>query len=565
VLALGGYLFVYLSWQFLHWLPGKQQLGQAFLVPMDLVALAAALLAARRCEGSSELRSFWLAMSAAVASETIADVLLFANDAAYANPPFPSPADAFFLAFYVLLFYALLRVPVARITRTARLRTLLDGATIVIGGGAVVWYLVLGPTAQAESATTLAKGVSLAYPIGDLVLLAGLATVLLRQSPIVLRTPLLLIACGMLVSIVADLVYGYGTLHGTYTGGDPIDTLYVLEFLFFALAALSQRAIPRGDPIAEVGEWRQPTVRVNWLPYITVPIGFGLLIGVEWDKPFFPDLSLVLIITVIGGLVAARQYLALRELANAEAELRESERVKDEFISVVGHELRTPLTSIRGSLGLLQAGLLGELSGDAAEMVDLAVANTDRLVRLINDVLDIERMDAGRMTLEVVPVKVSELVRQAAQIVQMTATQAKVTLAVEVEDDLVVSVDPDRVIQVLVNLLGNAVKFSDRWSVVTVTAVCDRVQALFAINDTGRGIPVGLQETIFERFRQVDASDARDKGGSGLGLPIARGIVEHHGGRMWVRSTLGGGSTFSFTLPLASGRASRERAERMTA
>ncbi len=273
----------------------------------------------------------------------------------------------------------------------------------------------------------------------------------------------------------------------------------------------------------------------------------------------------MLILTVIGGLVAARQYLALRELAVAEAELRESERVKDEFISVVGHELRTPLTSIRGSLGLLQAGMLGELPREAGEMVDLAVTNTDRLVRLINDVLDIERMDAGRMELDLVPVKASELVRQAAQIVQVTATQAKVTLELDVEEGLMVSVDADRVIQVLVNLLGNAVKFSDRWSVVAVSARSDSGQALFAIHDTGRGIPPELQETIFERFRQVDASDARDKGGSGLGLAIARGIVEHHGGRIWVASKPGEGSTFSFTLPLARIAASVEPAERTVA
>jgi signal transduction histidine kinase len=562
VVGLGAYLLVYLSWQFLHWLPGKQQLGQGFLLPMDLAALSASLLAARRCEGSRELRSFWLSFSAAIAAQAIADALLFLSDVLYTSPPFPSAADAFFIAFYALLFYALLRVPVAPITRTGRLRTLLDGATIVIGGGAVIWYLVLGPTAETGSGGTLATAVSLAYPIGDLVLLTGLATLLLRQSPEVLRTPLLLIACGIIASIAADLVYGYGTLHGTYMGGDPIDTLYLLEFLIFTLAALSQRAIPVGDTIAEVKEWRQPASRVNLLPYVTAPIGFGILIGVEWGKPFFPDLSLVLILTVIAGLVAARQYLALRELAVAEAELRESERLKDEFISVVGHELRTPLTSIRGSLGLLQAGLLGELPHDASEMVDLAVTNTDRLVRLINDVLDIERMDAGRMELELVPVKASELVRQAAQIVQVTATQAKVTFELEVEDGLTVSVDPDRVIQVLVNLLGNAIKFSNRWSVVTVNAHSESAHAVFAIHDTGRGIPPELQETIFERFRQVDASDARDKGGSGLGLAIARGIVEHHGGRIWLESRPGEGSTFSFTLPLAATAAPVDPPER---
>ncbi len=183
-------------------------------------------------------------------------------------------------------------------------------------------------------------------------------------------------------------------------------------------------------------------------------------------------------------------------------------------------------------------------------MVTLAVTNTDRLVRLINDILDLERMDAGRTELELAPVKASELVRNATQIIGMTATQAEVTLTVEVQEDLMVSADSDRIVQVLVNLLGNAVKFSPRQSTITVAAASKNGRALFSIKDTGRGIPANRLETIFERFRQVDSSDAREKGGSGLGLAIAREIVEHHGGQMSVESEIDQGSTFYFTLPL---------------
>ena len=552
ILGLAAYLLVYLSWQFFHWLPGKQQLGQAFLIPADMAALCATLLAARRCEGSRELRSFWWVMSAAMAAETIADIFLLKYNIEYNEPPFPTIADAFFLSFYGLLFAALLRVPVAPVTRAKRLRILLDGATLVLGGGAVVWYFVLGPTAQAGGQSTLAMAVSLAYPVGDLILLAGLAAVLLRRSPPSLRVALLLVAAGMLASIVADVVYGYGVLHNTYKSGDPIDTLFVLEFLLFALAAIAQQPITSGDQMMAVREWSQPAPRASWLPYLTAPIGFGLLIGVDWNKPFFPELSLVLILTMIGGLVAARQYLSLRDLAAAEQARRESEQVKDEFISVVGHELRTPLTSIRGSLGLLEGGVFGELPTEAQSMLALAVTNTDRLVRLINDVLDIERMDAGRMDLELAPVKASELVEDAIQVVQMSATQAKVTLDIDVPEDPTVSVDSDRILQVLVNLLGNSIKFSPRSSTVTIRVISDDGLARFSIKDAGRGIPADRLESIFERFRQVDSSDAREKGGSGLGLAIARDIVSHHGGQLSVESEVGVGSTFYFTLPLAS-------------
>jgi signal transduction histidine kinase len=548
--GLVAYLLVYLSWQFFHWLPGKQQLGQAFLIPADVAALCATLLAARRCKGSRELRSFWWVMSAAVAAETIADIFLLKYNVEYNEPPFPTIADAFFLSFYVLLFAALLRVPVAPVTRAKRLRILLDGAIVVAGGGAVVWYFVLGPTARAGGQSVLAVAVSLAYPLGDLILLAGLAAVLLRRSPPSLRVALLLVAAGMLASIVADVVYGYGVLHNTYKSGDPIDTLYVLEFLLFALAGVSAQPVAPSERVA-VSNWSEPAPRASWLPYLTAPIGFGLLIGVEWNKPFFPELSLVLILTMIGGLVAARQYLSLRELAAAERARRESEQVKDEFISVVGHELRTPLTSIRGSLGLLEGGVCGELPEEAQSMLTLAVTNTDRLVRLINDVLDIERMDAGAMELELAPVRVSELVTNAIQAVQMNATQAGLTLIADVDEDLTVSVDADRIIQVLVNLLGNAIKFSPRRGTIEVTVSSERGCARFAVKDTGRGIPADRLESIFERFRQVDSSDAREMGGSGLGLAIARDIVSHHGGQMSVESEVGAGSTFHFTLPLA--------------
>jgi len=549
-IALGALLLTYLSWQLLHWLPGRQQLGQLFLPLFDLIAIAAAWGASGRCAQAPRLRHFWRLIVAAIAAELIADVILSGYDIAYNRPPFPTPADAFFLSFYALLLIALLSVPVARMTRAARVRMLLDGATIVLGGGAVVWYFVLGPTVLSSGEGLLAKTVSMAYPICDLVLLGAVAVVLLRRSPATLRLPLLWIAVAMLLTVVADTVYGYGVLHDTYTAGDPVDTLYVLEYCALALAALTQRSVSAHDPRACPEESGQRYRVAGWLPYIGLTIGFGVLLGATLGHAFFPDVSLVLIVIALAALVAARQYLAQRELGRVQAELRKSERVKDEFLSVVGHELRTPLTSIRGSLGLLAGGLVGELPQDAANMVTLAVDNTDRLVRLVNDILDIERMDSGHLPLQRASVEVVELVRQSVQALQDTAAQAGVQLHTDIEE-LSVCADGDRIVQALVNLLGNAIKFSPRDSLVTVTVSHGDGCALFSVGDRGRGIPPDQLDSIFERFSQVDVSDAREKGGSGLGLAIARGIVESHGGRLWAESVPGQGSTFCFTLPLA--------------
>jgi CheY-like chemotaxis protein len=229
-------------------------------------------------------------------------------------------------------------------------------------------------------------------------------------------------------------------------------------------------------------------------------------------------------------------------------ERRELERMKSELVSVVSHELRTPLTSIRGALGLLAGGLLRSQPEKGERMLEIAVSNTDRLVRLINDILDLERMESGKMNMEKQTCNAADLMTQAVDSVRDLAEKAGVTLSSSPHSARL-WVDPDRIIQTFINLLSNAIKFSSRGGTIWLSAKPHAGQILFQVKDQGRGIPQGKRESIFERFQQVDASDRREKGGTGLGLPITRSIVQQHGGRIWVESTLGQGSTFSFTLP----------------
>ncbi|MEV7432013.1 response regulator [Nocardioides sp. NPDC092400] len=228
---------------------------------------------------------------------------------------------------------------------------------------------------------------------------------------------------------------------------------------------------------------------------------------------------------------------------------REVDRMKNEFLSVVSHELRTPLTSIRGSLGLLAGGQLGELSPRATSMARIALESSERLTRLINDILDLERIESGARPMELAVIDARALVEAATAELDAMARGADVRL--EVGDTAgTVLADRDRIVQTLINLLNNAIKFSSAGGRVVVDAQPrDGGTVLFRVHDEGRGIPADQIGTIFDRFHQVDSSDARQKGGTGLGLAISRGIVDRHGGRIWAESEPGRSTTVQFTLP----------------
>jgi PAS domain S-box-containing protein len=232
------------------------------------------------------------------------------------------------------------------------------------------------------------------------------------------------------------------------------------------------------------------------------------------------------------------------------SERKEIERMKDEFVSVVSHELRTPLTSIHGSLGMLSSGLIKSESEQGKRLLQIATDSTERLVRLINDILDIERIESGKVEMEKQTCNVTDAINQAVNIMQPLADQAEVAISTTIASDYRIWADCDRIVQTLTNLLSNAIKFSKAGDTVSLEVQQQDEEVLFSIKDTGRGIPKDKLETIFERFQQVDASDSRKQDGTGLGLAICKSIVQHHQGRIWVESVLNQGSIFYFTIPL---------------
>ncbi|WP_353069213.1 PAS domain S-box protein [Tunturibacter empetritectus] len=230
-------------------------------------------------------------------------------------------------------------------------------------------------------------------------------------------------------------------------------------------------------------------------------------------------------------------------------ERRALDRMKDEFISTVSHELRTPLTSLRGALGLLAGGALTNRPEKTQQMLEIAISNSDRLVRLVNDILDLERISSGKTELHSMMCSAEDLLRRAASVQQTRTPRPNIRIFFAAHG-VNVWADPDRILQTLNNLISNAIKFSPEGSEIHLTARnLDENEALIEVRDQGRGIPADKLEHIFDRFQQGDASDSRAMGGTGLGLAICRSIINQHRGRIWATSAPDQGTIFHFTLP----------------
>lgn len=234
------------------------------------------------------------------------------------------------------------------------------------------------------------------------------------------------------------------------------------------------------------------------------------------------------------------------------AQRLEVERLKSGFVSTVSHELRTPLTSISASLGLVEGTMASQLSPQAARLVQIAKQNSDRLVRLINDILELEKSEAGKIDFQIEELSLMAVVQQAIEMNRGYAASYHAAIQLEASDDASVSVDRDRLIQVLTNLISNAAKFSPRDGVIHVEIKNENGKARVTVQDEGPGISAEFQKRIFQKFAQADATDSRSKSGTGLGLSIAKTIVERMGGSIGFNAQSTRGACFYITLPIRS-------------
>jgi len=566
---------------------------------------------------------------------------------------------AVFLLYYPLMLGALLCLPHARRARLEWWKFALDATTVVLGGGVVVWYFVLHPAAQVAMEPR-AVLVAFAFPIGDLVLLFGLTTLVLRRttegppgaflllgisqftgiSGDLIGT-VLLPATGTLNSVLPDSLYfitavltiASGELYARepiaarngnetataglsrYQLGSPLPTISaIFVYLLLLTAAIRMKGSALSDLVVaaapvtilltargaisarqnarlltERGERAGQARLIALLDATTDFVGVAndtgemtyinpagrRMIGLDEQEPVrgmtLSDITATLAprkdgvwegeavvrtregqeIPVSQVIVAHTSPQGDRSVATIMRDIsgwKHLDRVKSEFVSTVSHELRTPLTAIRGSLGLLEGGGVTHLPPKAINLLRIARNNCDRLVRLLNDMLDLDKIEAGKLTLRTVTLEPAEVVGAALDELRPMADQRAIALVEDLSPVPLVNGDRDRLIQVLTNLVSNAIKFSPAGATVRVSTVTIDQGVRFAVHNPGPGIAPKDLPRLFGRFQQLDGSDRRRHGGTGLGLAIAKAIIEQHKGSIGVESDPDSGTTFWFVL-----------------
>jgi len=278
----------------------------------------------------------------------------------------------------------------------------------------------------------------------------------------------------------------------------------------------------------------------------------GNIRTVSWNSRNILDNTENPIGSITLGLDITEQKKSEEEIKIQNAELKRLNRIKSDFLNVTSHELRTPMVAIKGYAQLLSDLSLGEITDKQKKAIDVVLRNTTRLNKLVQDILDVSRLESGTMKFLPEDTDIGELTRETAETMQSSANAKQMKINSIIEDNLPnLIIDPERIKQVLVNLVNNAIKFSPNNSDINIQVKKEGEYVIFEIQDFGRGIPKNMIEKIFDTFYQVDSTNDRKlMGGAGLGLAISRGIVVAHGGNIHVESRVNKGSTFKFTLPL---------------
>ena len=328
-------------------------------------------------------------------------------------------------------------------------------------------------------------------------------------------------------------------------------------------SSMSGLCVLTGEPLYCIDSEEDPRVnlaacrRVGLRSMIVIPIPHqGQTVGVlKYHAPepaAFDDNDMLMAHLLVGPISVGMSSVAEADALRAQMELRAVVAMKEQFVSTVSHELRTPVTSIAGSLGLLDSGAAGALPDKAASLIGIANRNADRLKRLVNDLLDIDKLESGELAMTIAPVDLCDVVRDAAEQTRPFADQTGVNLALDVPDAPVAALtDGHRLLQAVTNLISNAAKFSPSGSTVTIALAERGGGATIRVIDQGPGVPPEFRARLFDRFAQAAAVNSNpDLPGTGLGLAITKGIMQRLGGDVRLDDAHSDGAAFEITLPL---------------
>jgi signal transduction histidine kinase len=513
----------------------------------------------------------WLLIALGTALTVAGEITWEVYDALGRNP-FPSVADVLYLGGYPVLGAGL--VLLARGRGHGRTQgAFLDAAIVTVAAGVVAWAFLIEPYAADASLGLTERSLSAAYPLMDLLLLTLLVRLLFAPGP---PSPAFaLLASGVVCTIAADATFAGLELSSGYSAGSWIDVVWLVGYLCTGAAALHPSMASLGSA-AQRDEPGLTRLRLAALGLAALTAPVVLAVEAVWGGVDHP-VAIVVGAAVLPLLALARLVSVVRELervggerellfvseraARAEAEvtqrlllqqndrLRELDRLKDEFVALVSHELRTPLTSITGYLELVQEDeSLGE---DSRRFLDVVDRNSKRLLRLVSDLLFVAQIESGRLTLELGEASLQTIAQESVQALRPAAEAGSVELRLDSAPVPALRGDPARLGQLLDNLVSNAVKFTPPGGRVVVALGASGDDVVLAVSDTGIGVPAAEQRRLFDRFFRASAAQERAIEGTGLGLTIAKAIVEAHGGSIDFTSVEGEGTTFRVHLPLA--------------
>ncbi len=556
------------------------------LLPSVLVSLR---LSATRQPG----RFPWWIFSLALFSYALAQNLWLVFDQ-YLDPgraPVPSLADLFYLLQYPFLCLALLVLMPGlahqRRPKSMGMKVVLDSLLLTAAGTALSWYFILAPIYSMSTQSGWGKATNLAYPVGDLLLLVGLALVFTRHR---VTGFISYIMVGVLLLMIADSWFAYLNLSGQFQSGLPPDLFWLASYLVLALAGLvklrqMQRATAHERSISPEKQPNAPPFARGWkgtlrifTPFLAAFLASIAIVGKALLEPrenwlhmsvsFGVGLGLLLLVMARQGLTMLENERLSREREEERAHnlaLREAARQMDAFLGIASHELKTPLTAIILGLETIRRRLqrLASSGGstsckesDYVESCQMLLEETSRqgrrLDRLVNDLLDTSRIQAGQLRLKQQPTDLFCLIRCVVEEQRRVTPTRTIVLYLPEQPTMPVFADPDRIRQVLTNFLTNALKYSPPEASVAVALRAEDGWGRVEVHDQGPGLSPEAQKRLWERFYRVPGVEvqAGSQVGLGLGLHICKTIVEQHQGQVGVQSTPGQGATFWFALPL---------------